>query len=177
MFALGGKLFHEDEHVKIGEQLARGCSYAYEVFPTGIMPEISAVIPCKKTADLAQCKWNETVWRERNPSLGDAGAVPLPKPFSVMRDQQYLLRPEAIESIFILYRITGKADLLDVAWHMFQSIRKATETKYAFSAIADVQDEGFTTKIDAMEVSLSCFFLGATSGETYANNMAELLDC
>ncbi|KAK0656575.1 glycoside hydrolase family 47 protein [Cercophora newfieldiana] len=149
MFALGGKLFHDEDHVRIGERLARGCAWAYDAFPTGVMPEISAVVPCKQTAELSQCEWNETLWREKGPSGADA--VKLPKPFTVMRDKQYLLRPEAIESLFVLYRITGKADLLDLAWRMWQAVKAATETKFAFSAIVDVNADGFTTKIDAME--------------------------
>jgi mannosyl-oligosaccharide alpha-1,2-mannosidase len=40
-----------------------------------------------------------------------------------------------------------------MAWHMFQSIKKATETELAFSAIADVTVDGSETeKTDSMEV-------------------------
>ncbi|KAK0630098.1 glycoside hydrolase [Bombardia bombarda] len=145
MFALGGKLFHREEDVKIGEQLARGCAWAYDAFPTGLMPETSEVLACE-TADLAPCEWDEARWKKQGPRTAK-----LPKPFRVLRDYQYHLRPEAIESIFILYRITGKKDLLEVAWRMFQAIKKATETKFAHSAIADVQAEDLTTKIDQME--------------------------
>jgi len=153
MFAVGGRLFHSEEDVKIGERLARGCAWAYEAFPTGIMPEISTVMPCPKTAELAQCEWNQTAWRERNttPAGMQRAQLMLPKPFTAMRDKQYLLRPEAIESVFVLYRITGKPDLLDVAWRMFQAVKAATETKFAFSAIVDVDVDGATTKVDAME--------------------------
>ncbi|KAK5663722.1 hypothetical protein OQA88_4153 [Cercophora sp. LCS_1] len=150
MFALGGKLFHEDEHIKIGEQLARGCAWAYEVFPAGIMPEMSEMVPCPGKDKLAPCEWNETLWKEKGPTQ-EPGARWFPKPFSVVRDSQYQLRPEAIESLFVVYRVTGKKDLLDLAWLMFQSIKMATETKWAFSAISDVQVEGYTHKLDAME--------------------------
>jgi mannosyl-oligosaccharide alpha-1,2-mannosidase len=47
-------------------------------------------------------------------------------------------RPEAIESVFILYRITGDSSLADAAWRMFTSIANATQTAIAHSAIADV---------------------------------------
>ena len=46
--------------------------------------------------------------------------------------------PEAIESIFIHYRITGDPSLADAAWRMFSSIDNATRTDIAHSAIADV---------------------------------------
>ncbi|EAA34947.3 glycoside hydrolase family 47 protein [Neurospora crassa] len=181
MFALGGKLFDRPDHVQIGEQLARGCAWAYEAFSTGIMPEVSELVPCDKVVEheaeenddhLAQCPWNEAKWRQRKKKAAAAAAAAaamntrfasdttnsqtttLPKPFTKLLDPHYLLRPEAIESLFVLYRITGKKDLLDIAWRMFQSITKATETKFAFSAIEDVHipNPGQpTTKTDSME--------------------------
>lgn len=59
-------------------------------------------------------------------------------------------RPEAIESIFILYRITGEIELRNIAWRMFQSIDKATRTDIAHAAIADVRDNP-PKKADRME--------------------------
>ena len=142
MFGLGGRLFDIDEHVKIGEKLARGCGWAYSALPTGIMPEIFGLIPCKS---IDSCPWDEAVWKKQ----GDKN---LPKGFSAMRDRKYQLRPEAIESIFVMYRITGSEDLRDMAWDMFQAIVNATETEYAYSAIADVTQKE-THKDDSMEVS------------------------
>lgn len=49
-----------------------------------------------------------------------------------------LLRPEAIESVFYMYRITGSPIWLDKGWKMFESIIKATSTSYGHSAISDV---------------------------------------
>ncbi|KAK4164134.1 glycosyl hydrolase family 47-domain-containing protein [Cladorrhinum sp. PSN259] len=150
MFALGGKLFHDEEHVKVGEKLARGCAWAYAAFASGIMPEVSDVLACDRDEDgqlVPSCEWDDSKWKKMGQQVGK-----LPKPFFSVRNPQYLLRPEAIESIFILYRITGKKDLLDVAWQMFQSIKKSTETKHAYSAISDVRVASeSTTKIDSME--------------------------
>ncbi|KAJ4334472.1 hypothetical protein N0V85_009931 [Neurospora sp. IMI 360204] len=47
--------------------------------------------------------------------------------------------------------MTGKEDLRDLAWQMFESIVNATETELAYSAIADVTVKGPTTKTDSME--------------------------
>ncbi|KAL2160710.1 hypothetical protein VTH06DRAFT_907 [Thermothelomyces fergusii] len=144
MFALGGRLFDLPDHVRLGERLARGCAWAYRVFPTGVMPEIFTVLACD-SADDGPCPWDEERWqRER-------AAVPLPRGFKKVGDARYLLRPEAIESLFVLYRITGKEDLRDLAWRMFRSVMEATETPLANSAIADVTVEGETAKTDSME--------------------------
>jgi mannosyl-oligosaccharide alpha-1,2-mannosidase len=144
MFGLGGKLFNIPEHVEIGEELAQGCGWAYAAFPTGIMPEIFGMIPCE-TPSLEKCGWDEERW-------GRDGDKRLQKGFNNARDPRYLLRPEAIESIFLLYRMTGAKKYRDMAWSMFLSIQNATETVYANSAIADVTTAGETEKLDSMEV-------------------------
>lgn len=142
MFGLGGKLFDVPEHIEIGQKVTRGCVWAYDSMPTGIMPEIFGLLPCPT---LEACEWNEKEWEAK-------GNKALKKGFQNARDARYLLRPEAIESVFLMYRITGNPDYQDAAWRMFQSIRKATETELAFSAIADVTAQGETDKRDSMEV-------------------------
>ncbi len=61
--------------------------------------------------------------------------------------------PEAIESIFVLYRITGDPSLADSAWRMFESIDNATRTDIAHSAIADVTlpDDHASQKLEQCE--------------------------
>ena len=140
MYGLGGKLFDLPDHVAIGEKLARGCSWAYDSFPTGIMPEIFVMFPCPS---LEACPWDEERWKPDEEGL--------PKGFKNARDPRYILRPEAIESIFLMYRITGNEEYREIAWSMFQAIRRSTETDLAFSAIDDIKVEGATTKTDSME--------------------------
>ncbi|KAK2013688.1 family 47 glycosyl hydrolase, partial [Colletotrichum eremochloae] len=143
MLGLGGKLFAIDSHVELGNRLARGCAWAYDAMPAGVMPEISNVIACFST--IGQCPWDEKKWEQE-------GDKRLRKGFKNARDPRYILRPEAIESIFLLYRMTGQEDLQDIAWNMFQSVMKATETEFANSAIADVTvPAGKTEKTDSME--------------------------
>lgn len=149
MFALGGKLLGIDEDINIGERLARGCGWAYSQFPTGLMPEIFGLIPCDS---LEGCAWDEERWNRE-------GDRTLNKGWIHAREPKYILRPEAIESVFLLYRMTGKEDLRDLAWDMFQGILKSTETDLAYAAIKDVNAVGETEKEDSMEVSTSLRFL------------------
>jgi mannosyl-oligosaccharide alpha-1,2-mannosidase len=62
----------------------------------------------------------------------------LPSGFTMIGDRRYILRPEAIESVFIMYRVSADSKWQDKGWKMFQSIVKATQTEVAYSAIADV---------------------------------------
>jgi mannosyl-oligosaccharide alpha-1,2-mannosidase len=61
-----------------------------------------------------------------------------------------VIRPEAIESVFILYRITGDKAYQDIAWEMFEGIENATKTDIANSAIDDVT-QVTPAKADRME--------------------------
>ncbi|KAM5343233.1 hypothetical protein ACJ41O_014199 [Fusarium nematophilum] len=140
MFALGGKLLDIPEHVNIGERLARGCGWAYKAFPTGMMPEIFSMATCPT---LEPCEWNEQLWQPE-------GDRPVPQGFRHARDPRYLLRPEAIESVFIMYRLTGDAVWQDTAWDMFQAIVRYTATEHANAAIEDVMSQE-TKQTDSME--------------------------
>lgn len=142
MFLLGGQTFGIADHVRTGEKLARGCAWAYGAFPTGLMPEISGFVACP---GLEPCEWDEARWAVE-------GDQQLAKGLKHARDPRYILRPEAIESVFYLFRVTGHEELRSIAWEMFQSVVKATETGLAYSAIRDVRVMGETEKEDSMEV-------------------------
>jgi mannosyl-oligosaccharide alpha-1,2-mannosidase len=149
LYALGGRLFDNDGYLKTGAKLARGCAYAYRSFPSGIMPERYNMALCPGTDHLAPCPWNETYYNLE--AVKRPQHLPhLPKGFTTAKDPRYLLRPEAIESIFVLWRITGDPWWRETAWEMFEAVVSATETEYANAAIADVTVVG-SQKEDYME--------------------------
>ena len=146
MFGLGGKLFDIDDHVDLGLKLANGCVWAYRAFRTGIMPEYFSMAICDTPAG---CAWDEQRWR-RELEADENGCDKLPQGITNARVPSYILRPEAIESVFLLYRMTGREELREAAWEMFQSIQKATSTDYCNAAIDDVNAESPTMR-DSME--------------------------
>lgn len=80
----------------------------------------------------------------------------LPPGFTVIQDRRYILRPEAIESVFILYRITGDRSWMEKGWHMFKAVEGTTRTAIAHSAIVDVaatpdDGDGVFEFLDSME--------------------------
>ncbi|KAL4874513.1 glycosyl hydrolase family 47-domain-containing protein [Aspergillus karnatakaensis] len=74
----------------------------------------------------------------------------LPPGMTGISSRQYLLRPEAIESVFIMFRLTGDSYWREKGWQMFKAIDKATKTELAHSAIADVTAEE-PRPLDSME--------------------------
>lgn len=149
MLALGGRLFDMPEHVSVGRRLTDGCIWAYNASKWGVMPETFFLVPCDSANGTAACPWDQKKWeaavleRYNGEKEGrDARSViankRLAPGFTDIADGRYILRPEAIESVFILYRITGDKALQDAAWRMWTSISNLTETKYANAAVADV---------------------------------------
>ncbi|KAF2035136.1 seven-hairpin glycosidase [Setomelanomma holmii] len=183
MFGLAGRLFENEYHVDLGAKLTKGCVYAYVAMPSGIMPEQLTMMPCPSRIN---CPWNQTLWQEAKmricPGLyqaasetdsdtdteGECNMIP---GFPSIRDPRYLLRPEAIESVFILYRITGDRSYLEYAWNMFSAIRHASRTPYANGQIRDVtfdpsrassRFDGMATREDNIEDKMESFWTAET---------------
>lgn len=161
MLALGGKLLQNDSHVDLGRRVTNGCTWAYDSFPMGVMPEKCNLIPCQGLSQ-DPCPWDTRTWHEAITKdaflTEDRGKdattlikkLSLPQGVSAIRDRKYHLRPEAIESVFVLYRTTGDASLQDIGWKMFRSIYAHTRTDYAHAAIEDVTN-GTMPLMDSME--------------------------
>ncbi|KAJ4137529.1 hypothetical protein NW768_003116 [Fusarium equiseti] len=168
MLALGGRLFNRQQDVDAAAKLAKGCIYTYEAFPHGIMPETFYMIPCdsKDECQWDEKRWREGVLREARINEGDAAQIDaiikkehLPKGFTRIPDRRYILRPEAIESVFMMYRVTGEHEYTEHAWTMFKAIEEATKTELANTAVWDVTVAGEKPRaVDSME----SFWMGET---------------
>ncbi|KAI1750028.1 glycoside hydrolase [Xylaria castorea] len=146
LLALASKLFHRPDDMAIATKLVEGCIWTYEAFPHGIMPETFTMKPC---ATKDNCTWDDASWRQEikmraggnnKDATVDEIIVQerIPLGFTSIPDRRYILRPEAIESVFVLYRTTGRQDLVESAWEMFQAINRSTSTHMANSAVWDV---------------------------------------
>jgi mannosyl-oligosaccharide alpha-1,2-mannosidase len=178
MFALGGKMFQNNEHVTIGRKLADTCVWAYIASPSGIMPEVSHLLKCANTTT---CVWDEKEWLEGIASRTSENAeekdpiknianLRLPSGFTSIDDRRYILRPEAIESVFVMYRITGEQQWQAAAWDMWTAIQRSTDTDIGNSALVDVSADS-PPRADSMEVSHL-----VRQNRAYTNTQIELLD-
>ncbi|KAM0427271.1 hypothetical protein ACHAPT_007704 [Fusarium lateritium] len=75
----------------------------------------------------------------------------LPPGYTDIINRSYILRPEAIESVWYMYRITGDTAWMDKGWKMFQATVTATRTEIANSAIDNVLDNSEPGLKDEME--------------------------
>jgi len=168
MVGVGGRLFDHKSDIDVARKLTDGCIWAYEAAPSGIMPEVFTMLPCDKETN-PSCGWKESLWLEAAMAAGSStpeereGTIEVQRAFANRtllapgfvqgNDKRYLLRPEAIESVFILYRITGDKKLQDHGWNMFQAVVKATRTEVAHAAVKNVMigDSDKIEREDSME--------------------------
>ncbi|KIW15963.1 hypothetical protein PV08_06013 [Exophiala spinifera] len=158
MVGIGAKIFDRPDELPIAQRLVDGCLWAYKSMASGLMPETFHLAPCQVGVNAAppgkcewtDAKWYEAVWKKYSPDPPkDSTPVEMGKKlveqnhltlgYTDHGDNRYILRPEAIESIFILYRITGDKKLQEAAWAMFQRINTATKTAIAHAAVNDVR--------------------------------------
>ncbi|OLN87495.1 Mannosyl-oligosaccharide 1,2-alpha-mannosidase MNS1-like protein 2 [Colletotrichum chlorophyti] len=148
IYALAGRLLGKEEWVTVGARLTLGCYYAYRAMPTGMMPERYNMIACPRRDE---CAWDEERW-EREKKERPEYKEHLPKGFTTAKDPRYILRPEAIESVFVLYRVTGDRAFQDAAWEMWKAVSNGTLVEHGNAAVLDVtKKEDPLPKEDYME--------------------------
>ncbi|KAF2444335.1 glycoside hydrolase family 47 protein [Karstenula rhodostoma CBS 690.94] len=81
----------------------------------------------------------------------------LPLGVTRIKAREYILRPEAIESVWYMYRITGDPYWRAAGWRMFEAIDKHTKTAHGNSAIDDV-----TKTSPNLNDSMESFWLAET---------------
>lgn len=184
MVGLAAKVFDRPHELDIAEQLTEGCVWAYSSCASGIMPEIFSFAPCGAVADSqtgSQCLYTEDKWhnavrdyysyngdavyktsnRDMDKLIRDKGLAP---GFLEVPVKSYILRPEAIESVFIMYRLTGNSAWMDKAWTMFEAIERLTRSDIGAWGLKDVTQADGGGHLDSMESfwlaeTLKYFFL------------------
>ncbi|KAI5701522.1 hypothetical protein M8J76_002154 [Diaphorina citri] len=129
--ALGYHHGMPESHMSLAHQLLDTCYYMYADQPTFLSPEIAYFnTENSKGADL----------------------------YVHTNDAHYLLRPEFLESLFVMYQLTGNTTYQEWGWKIFQSIEKYCKTPSGYTSIGNVLDDRNVRPLDSME----SFFLSET---------------
>ncbi|ODQ62068.1 glycoside hydrolase family 47 protein [Wickerhamomyces anomalus NRRL Y-366-8] len=165
MFGLGARVFNRSDDMEIAEKLTMGCVHLYEKL--NIMPEVLRDKGVHKEDPLYQIAipWGnelppvevledgKTVWtvdETHNQPRWINSMVP-----------EYILRPEAIESVFYMYRLTGDSKWRDYGWMMFENIVKYCKTPEGeFASLRDITVRG--ARPDNFKDSLESFWFSET---------------
>lgn len=130
MLAMGAKTFNEPEDLMIAKGLLETCVFMYRTSTTGLGPETWSIDKTQKYNPLTFNKTKKELRKSRDWWYGnDERQVRVqkpneeevtqykakyklpevkPRPQSLyFGNENYLLRPETLESLFILYRVTG----------------------------------------------------------------------
>lgn len=183
MFALGGKLLDRPEDVELADKVTQGCVWAYNSTRTGVMPESFTVDKCPGDDWNAECIFDgtsssqESSTNEVTDHLGGTRLTSVGGPYDQPPDildmrPNYYLRPEAIESVFYMYRITGDEKWREQGWNMVSSVLDlsairdpATNQVKAYSGVIDVTDNrNLATNLADVEES---FWMGETLKYAY----------
>ncbi|KAH9442654.1 hypothetical protein Pst134EA_031700 [Puccinia striiformis f. sp. tritici] len=108
---------------------ADACVWAYESTKTGVGPERITIVEGDD-----QTRWQPVIYEGQN--FRELKSDPLPG--ASIQDGRYLGRPETIESVYYMWRITGDRQWQDRGWRMFTSWMEACATTFGFADLAQV---------------------------------------
>ncbi|PSS29750.1 hypothetical protein PHLCEN_2v2898 [Hermanssonia centrifuga] len=142
VFALGAVTIPnvDPRHAWVAEGLAHTCWITYADSQTGLGPE-------RVMFRNGGTKWVDevTAWERAGKVGGVPPGVNQTAPIHegedmeyTPSDHRYLLRPETIESFYILWRTTGDSKWRDRGWAMFDAIETHTKTANAYASISNV---------------------------------------
>lgn len=189
MFALGSLTLSRPNDLPIAHKLSTGCAWAYSALPSGIMPELFHLHQCPS---LTSCHYTESAWLALHKSAPrksrsirsiiqpDAAARKyvtrnrIPEGFEKVDDPRYIMRPEAIESVWYMYRVTGDPEWMDRGWRMWEAVNKMTESELAHSAIGDVTVKKGDERFEFLD-SLESFWFGGRFPSVRVLSLALLL--
>lgn len=136
--------FKDLENLKLAEDLAKTCFEMYSVTSTGLAPEI--------------VYFKTEGGTESGPDGGNKTSEYVNDIIIKPADRHNLLRPETVESLFVLFRITEDPKYREWGWEIFEAFEKHTKV-----------DSGGYTSLDDVTVippnrrdKMETFFLGET---------------
>ncbi|KAI0918074.1 hypothetical protein AcV5_002851 [Taiwanofungus camphoratus] len=170
LLALGAHTLPLSKHDKqLHEWAARGLAYTcwitYADQPTGLGPDEMAMEFVRSPGNPYDGRWLDLVenWEaEGRPGGVPPGLAEVPPRRAGQRDYVarktgYYLRPETVESFYILWRTTGDERWRERGWSVFQAIERETKTSSGYASLASVE-ESPAPKRDEMP----SFFLAET---------------
>jgi hypothetical protein len=135
----------QEEDMKLADELMKTCWGMYKVTPTGLAPEIAHFKmhdPPLMYNDFTPSTLPQSPAAFDPPNSPDLEGDYVGKDDFILKsaDTHNLQRPETVESLFYMWRITGDEKYREWGWEMFQSFVKwtALEDGTGFSSVSDV---------------------------------------
>ncbi|OAV93851.1 hypothetical protein PTTG_01658 [Puccinia triticina 1-1 BBBD Race 1] len=126
---LGARLLGKKEDLDLALKHADACVWAYESTKTGLGAEEMTLVDTNDSWRWQPVLYKGKIFRELKPE---------PVRGATLRDPSYLGRPETIESVYYMWRITGDQQWQDRGWRMFTSWMEACVTDFGFANLENV---------------------------------------
>ncbi|KAI0046504.1 glycoside hydrolase family 47 protein [Auriscalpium vulgare] len=160
VLALGAKTLPADalspheraRHLAAAQGLAQTCWALYADAQTGLAPdEVVMHRPAQNSSTSVagvNMPWEDAM--DEWDAAGRGGAAPgTADPVSArrlddreydMRKRSWLLRPEAVESFYVLWRVTGDVRWRERGWAVFEAMEKTARVAGGYASVMDVDD-------------------------------------
>ncbi|KAL0565646.1 hypothetical protein V5O48_016374 [Marasmius crinis-equi] len=152
----------KDLHMWVADGLAQTCYLSYADMVTGLGPDEMQF----RTTSREGYRWMDAVekWRKSGsrgvpPGVGDKRPVRLTSQQRLRGDiktrdyalkkNTYLLRPETLESLYLMWRFTGDVKWRIYGWRIFEAIERYAKTQYGYASIRHV-DHTAAPKLDEL---------------------------
>ncbi|KAH9442651.1 hypothetical protein Pst134EA_031697 [Puccinia striiformis f. sp. tritici] len=129
MIGLGSRLLGRKQDLDLALRYADACVWAYESTKTGVGPERISIVEGDE-----HTRWRPVIYQGQKFRELKSD----PPPGASIEDGRYLGRPETIESVYYMWRITGDRQWQDRGWRMFTSWMEACATSFGFADLAEV---------------------------------------
>ncbi|KAI0060718.1 seven-hairpin glycosidase [Artomyces pyxidatus] len=136
-----------ERHLFAARGLAQTCWALYNDAQTGLAPdEVQMHVPSGASA----ARWGDLMheWEKAGrpglaPGTGDPAQVrqESAREYSP-RKRAWLLRPEAVESFYILWRVTGEVRWREHGWAVFQAVERAARVEGGYASVENVDVVG-----------------------------------
>lgn len=167
---MGSKLLNRPEDMSVAKGLLNTCVHMYQSTATHLSPEVWSFDEVVDYNPLTYGKSEDDIWDSNSwtnwlhvqrpdvkidtweGSLNEP--IELPKDSIRHFDVKYLLRPETVESLFMLFRITGDSVYREYGWEIYEAIEKHCKTPTAYASLKDTSSRrpaSSLNQIDSME--------------------------
>ncbi|KAF8717523.1 hypothetical protein AX14_012169 [Amanita brunnescens Koide BX004] len=129
-------------HMWAARGLAYTCYIIYADHATGLSPD-EIQMHYSRSPTKVKGRWLTQLeeWEAQEspsdlpPGLEEVNATATDRDYYAIKDS-YFLRPETVESMYMLWRLTGEEKWRDRGWEIFQAIEKHCRTEYGYASVS-----------------------------------------
>lgn len=166
MLAMGSKIFNRPDDMIIAKGLLETCVHMYRSSPTHLSPEswgtatnITQYNPRTYGKSEKELKASQEWWNNTRPAQNKLIKTPgtledIEEIRMTIFDPHYHLRPETIESLYIMYRVTGDPIYQEYGWMIYKALETHCKTTSGYASLRNVQKPSIIplyNQIDTME--------------------------